>query len=109
MSAEPIQSGAARERMADIARVANRAGYIWLSRRWPNDDAALDSIIALGIMARPPRGRVTLTDGERLDRARASAVRAVARLRALATCPAMDQGQREEVATIADALAASIR
>lgn len=108
-AADPRESGAARERMADIARVANRAGYIWLSRRWPFDDAALDAVIALGIASRPPRGRVTLSDVERLDRARSSGRRAVQRLRALATCPAMDRDQRAEVATIADALAASIR
>jgi hypothetical protein len=103
-----LQSGAARERIADIARVVNRAGYIWLSRRWPFDDAALDAVIALGIMSRPPRGRVTLSDDARLDRARASGRRAVRRLRALATCPAMDHHQRAEVADIAAALAAVV-
>jgi hypothetical protein len=104
-----LQSGAARERIADIARVANRAGYIWLSRRWPFDDAALDAVNALGIVTRPPRGRLTLTDVELLDRARSSGRRAVRRLRALATCPAMDHHQRAEVADIADALDAVLR
>lgn len=109
MSADPAAPGAARERMAEISRVANRAGYIWLSRRWPNDDAAIDAVIALGIVARPPRGRVTLSDAERLSRARASAERAAARLSRLAACPAMDQGQRDEVAVIAAALAEAAR
>lgn len=109
MSADPLAPGVARERMAEISRVANRAGFIWLSRRWPDDDAALDAVIALGIASRPPRGRVTLPDAERLSRARSSAARAVERLRALARCPAMDPDQRAEVATIADALAEAAR
>jgi len=101
--------GEARDRIAEIRAVANRAGYIWLSRRWPSDDAALDAVIALGILARPPRGKTILTDAERLARIRASAERAAARLSRLAACPAMDQGQRDEVAVVAACLAAAAR
>jgi hypothetical protein len=107
MSAE--RPGSTAERIAAIRAVANRAGYIWLSRRWPSDDAALDAVIALGILARPPRRPGTLGDAERLARIRASAERAAARLSRLATCPAMDDGQRAEVATIAAALAEAAR
>lgn len=99
----------AADTMAEIARVVNRAGYIWLSRRWPDDDAAIDAVIAAGIVARPPRGRVTLSDAERLARCRASAIRAAERLARLARCPAMDDGQRAEVAVIAQALDAVAR
>lgn len=107
MSAE--RPGSTAERIAEIRAVANRAGWIWLARRWPTDDAALDAVIALGILARPPRRPCTLCDAERLARIRASAERAAKRLAALATCPAMDPDQRAEVATIAAALAAAAR
>jgi hypothetical protein len=101
--------GEARERIVEIRKAGARAGWIWLSRRWPNDDAALDAVIALGILARPPRGKTILTDAERLARIRASAERAAARLSRLAACPAMDQGQRDEVADVAACLAAAAR
>jgi len=101
--------GAAAERVAAIRAVANRAGYIWLSRRWPSDDAAIDAVVALGILARPPRRPGRLGDAERLARIRASAERAAARLAALAACPAMDLGQRAEVSEIAAALADAAR
>jgi hypothetical protein len=96
-----------QELLADLAKLSNRAGYIWLSRRWPGDDRALDQAIALGIACRPLRRPGKLTDQERLARAQAAAGRLGRSLAALASCPALDAGQAAEVIAIAQELQAA--
>ena len=104
-----LTAAAAAAAFDALAAVGNRAGYIWLSRRWPHDDRALDAVIALNIAARRPRGPTVLPVSLRLARARRAADRAADALAALAACPAMDQGQRDEVAVVAAAVRAAAR
>lgn len=95
--------------LADLAKLSNRAGYIWLSRRWPGDDRALNQAIALGISCRPPSRPGKLTPLERLERAQAAAGRLGRSLAALASCPALDSGQAAEIRDIAAELIIAAR
>lgn len=109
MSAEPVAPGLPRASIDEIGAVAARAGWIWIHRRWPDDDRAIAAVVALVALCRPPRGRLSLPADERAARIRVVASRAAERLAALSICPAMDRGQRDEVAAIAAALRAAAR
>lgn len=72
------------ERLAELAKLSNRAGYIWLSQRWPGDDRAIAQASALGIACRPPRAPGKRSPLERLEIAQAAAGRLGRSLAALA-------------------------
>lgn len=99
----------AQDRLADLAKLANRAGYIWLSRRWPGDDRAIAQASALSAACRPPRRPGTLTPLERLERAQAAAGRLGRSLAALARPrpPWFHPLQVEEILEIAAELQAA--
>jgi hypothetical protein len=95
--------------LAGLAKLSNRAGYIWLSRRWPGDDRAIAQASALGIACRTPARPGKLTPQERLARAQAAAGRLGRSLAALARArpPWFHPLQVEEILEIAAELQAA--
>lgn len=98
-----------QELLADLAKLSNRAGYVWINRRWPGDERAIALACNLAAACRPPRRPGKLTPQERLERAQAAAGKLALALAALATCPALDAGQAAEIREISGELQAAAR
>lgn len=100
MSAADPRRARALDDLHRLMSAANRAGYIWMSRRWPGDDDAIALVSRLQYSARPRVSTRSPTD--RASDAARIAARLADALDALALdCDALDRDQRVEIHAVA--------